>query len=959
MKQLSLFIWAALLCCCASAADFLLTENGVPKCEIVLPASATVAQKHAAKELSTFLGKISGGKAPAIVDKAGALYPITFELNKKADCADEGYIRAVTKRGIKITARHDMAILFGIYDLLKETTGIRWLYPGSDGEYYKVQPTIKVAGGKKTVNPSFPYRTLSFHSAAVQSRTTDTWDWMVRNNMRITVGPWMYKPKYGLADIIDDRAAVLHSQPDFDSMLGHGSYTKEMYASIDRMFEEHKDYFPLINGKRTKLARSAYQPCTTHPDVVKISVEGLWNVYMSPLKGTGTTFIYNNDGTGWCQCERCTALDSARDKKNGFVSNRFWHYMNALIDELYKTHKPTTPIYCIAYQNFQAPPEIPIDPRIKGAILSYNRVCYRHEINDPKCLTNPRFLEFYNGWATKGIDVIGREELAPQGNTYQPTEEIYIKLLKFYKKKGFEGNKIAIGPPDGWYRKEREAQGKIQWKSMWRHMYYNALYLWDIDADFAKIDEEINSLWYGKAWEAGMRDYLKLLRKSALEAPGCFGHGHSTPLGRNLDQPGVHEKLLKYLDAAEKAAATDPDPRALAHVKFDRQRFNQCWEKAREIYLKNYRELRSYPRTEAIKIDGVLDEYDWKNADVVTNFKSFSDATKIAKYQTYARIVYEPEYLYVAVEMMEPDTKNIKTEILKRDGAVWDDNGIELFISHPDMGNNYYQFIINAAGTVFDQRVTPGANANKAFNSSLEVKTRILSDRWVVEMKIPTAELGEKCFAGQNWKVNMMRSRKGKVYEEYETSTLSGGPPHDTGTFMGVAFSEKRSVTKGNNYEVDARLWRNGNFNEPGKFKKQYSRLNIKDGKVPSGWNLSGNDKSAFVWAPIAPGSSNYTISVTKGKITNQIKSKAKRFRLNYRYRGEGNAIFYVFRYNEKWHNLPSKLLFQLNGKHPEWANGKFEFDNPAQSDVENHVFAIIVNGSYEFDEIFLSPINE
>ncbi len=959
MKKLLLLLFCAVFCCSGlSAADFVLVENGTPKCEIVLAADATPIQARAASELSAYLGKISGGKAPAVVANKGSLYPITFAVNAKAACADEGYILNIGKGGIKITAKKELGLLYGVYNLLKESTGIRWLFPGSEGEYFKVQPTIKVAGGQKTVTPSFPYRSISFHAMAVQSRIIDTWDWMIRNGLRINAYTWAFAPKYDLARYLNERGAEPRSEPGFSCLLGRGNYNKVQEENIAKLFAEHPEYFPLINGKRTKLERSAYQPCTTHPDVVKISAQNCLDLFIEPLKGAGICFLYNDDGTGWCQCPKCTAIDTPRDKQNGYVSNRYWSYINALAKEIF-AKDPNAPIYGLAYQNFQAPPEIELDKRIKGVHLSYNRVCYRHEMDDPKCPTNPLFKSFYDVWPSKGITVIGREELARLGNDFQPLEENYVKLLKFYKKKGFGGTEIAIAAPDGWYRPEREAYGKRQWRSMWQSMYFHALYLWNIDADFDKNDEEVNALWYGKGWEGGMREFRKLLRKSAIEAPGCFGHGHSTPLGRNLDQAGVHEKLLKYLAAAEKAAATDPDPRALAHVKYDKQRFAESWEKAREVYLKNYRELRAYPRSEAIKIDGVLDEYDWKNADVVTNFKSTTDATKISKYQSYARIVYEPEYLYVAIEMMEPKTSEIMTEYKNRDGAIWEDNDIELFLSHPDMGNNYFQFIINAAGAVFDQRVTPGAKADKAFNSSIELKTKVLTDRWVVEMKIPTAELGEKCFQGQSWKVNMMRTRLLKSREDSEASTLSGGPPHDTGTFMSVSFSAKRGVTKGNLYEVDSRLWRNGNFNEPGKMLGYYKSLNIKDGKVPSAWGLGGNKSSVFAWQPITPGSNNYILSVTAGKIMNDLKAKAKRYRVNFRYRGEGNALFYVFRYAKKGNNLPSALLYKLDGEHPEWSNGKFEFDNPAQSADERHVFAVIVNGSYDFDEIFLAPIME
>ena len=156
---------------------------------------------------------------------------------------------------------------------------------------------------------------------------------------------------------------------------------------------------------------------------------------------------------------------------------------------------------------------------------------------------------------------------------------------------------------------------------MWQTMYVAAVLQWDITKDPEKVLEEANSLFFGKAWEGGMKDFRKLLITAASTTPGCFGHGHRAPIGRCLSAPGVHQKLKEYLAKAEKAAASDPDKRILKNVLKDKEFFRNLWEKERERYLKDFRELKAYPKTSAIKIDGNIDEKDWKNADVVSSFK--------------------------------------------------------------------------------------------------------------------------------------------------------------------------------------------------------------------------------------------------------------------------------------------------------------------------------------------------
>ena len=175
---------------------------------------------------------------------------------------------------------------------------------------------------------------------------------------------------------------------------------------------------------------------------------------------------------------------------------------------------------------------------------------------------------------------------------------------------------------------------------------------------------------------------------------------------------------------------------------------------------------------------------------------------------------------------------------------------------------------------------------------------------------------------------------------------------------MSVAFSMKRGISASRN-ESDSRLWKNGYFNEPGKIHSFYKNLNIKENKVPSGWVLAGGKNSMFAMEPIASGSKNYYLSVSYGKIMNDLLARSKRYRVNFRFRGEGNALFYIFRYDRKNCNLPSKIIYTLKGGQKEWKYEKFEFENPAETANERLVFAVVVNGKYDFDEIYLAPIAE
>ena len=748
-----------------SFADALLMKDGKAASHIMLSPKACIVEKHAADELAIFLGKIAKGERPAILSygKKGKGVKIHFQLVKNKKIAREGFLTKIGKKEILISAVTPVGFIYGVYDLLRKYTGIRWLTPGEDGEYFKVQKTIAIPEGSYLSNPSFPYRNISWASASVLSDKWDSYDWMMRNHLRIYDAATIFnewkqgKAKRSLKEELAKRDAILlEGGHCFSDLLGgriFGSKKKEdgtiaFRKRLRQMYIDHPERFPLINGKRTFLDGHKYQPCTTNKDVKRIMAHTLYRYVTEVCSRTpyGSFRLVNNDGTSWCQCAECRKID----RGSNLMVNRYWSFINELGSMVW-AKKPDALLNTIAYQNYEAPPkDILPDKRFASIGLSFNRICYRHRIDDPNCLTNRGYYAKYKGWQAlaekHGYTIYTYAQIDTMGNIFMPIEHIYSHDIKVYHKMGFKGLRPQLAPPDGRFGKlydKRSPHPRLQWYGMWQSLYLFGALSWDVDADHLKLLEEANRLYYGeKAWKAGMKDFRSLLNKAFLETPGCSGHGHSSPLGRCMDRPGTLENLRKYLAAAEKAAGSDPDKRALFHVQREKTLFNATWERFRKEYLINYREIKSYRKQGKITIDGVLNEQDWKNADTISGFKRcYGDAP--IRYQTFVRVTHEPENIYFGIECMEDDMKNLVEDVKKRDGAVWENNDVEIFLTHPDLGNKYYQIIVNSIGTVFDHFVSPGSPADKKFDSQIQVGIKKLKDRWVLECRIPTAPLGE------------------------------------------------------------------------------------------------------------------------------------------------------------------------------------------------------------------------
>lgn len=948
-------------------ADFTLTKKAIPTSIIVLQEDADPATKHAASELALFLGKISGGKAPEIAKSTKkGVYPVFFSLVKDPKIAPEGFALSANAKGLRIEANKPIGLIYGAYEILKKYGGIRWLVPGEEGEFFTPKPTIAVPEMPRRIhNPSFPVRSLHFNTANIDSPKFEVIDWMLRNNMRFQEGSaFLNLKRRGVAEFIAKRDPIICEGWSCFTRLHSGIITapdrKKCLADYRKMYEEHPERFPLINGKRMFLQGQDYQPCTSNPDNIKIMTKNLIaHIRQSEMDKKEARFIIlNNDNTSWCECVDCKALDDPREAQENIVSTRFWKFVNTLAENVYK-EIPNAPLTGYAYQNYQTVPlGVKPDPRL-DIMLSFNRICYRHNLDDPNCPTNKVFLDLFKDWSKLKKGIITWEEIGPNGYSYMPLETTLINHLEVYKKLGMGGTIPSVAPLHAIYTRMKNPLMPVSWYGMWQALYLLAQFEWDIDSNYDALLEEANQLYYGKAWKNGMKDFRALIAKTAATTPGCFGWGHDTPIGRCLTQPGVHAKLREYLDKAEEAVKDDP--RRLANVRRDRMLFAETWEKAHEQYVKNYRELRAYPKTAAIKIDGVIEEPDWKNADIVSNFKVKSG--QMAEIQTFARVVYEPDALYLAVEAMEPTPEKMLCNITQRDGKVWEDNVVELFINHPDMGASYFHFIVNSNGVLYDAKVTPGAMTHDvAFDGNAEWKTKISKGCWCLEMRIPTSSLGMKCFPGHTWRMNIVRVRNIKG-EKAITSSIALGAAHGVETFLPVAFVAKRTLRNVSFQEKDTRYWSNANLNEVEKKTKFPPGWTVKNGLVPKAWYLAHSAKGVLSME-LHPGSeNNYFLRTSQSRIYQLHKGKQKKFRINLTVRGKGTFAVYAYRYTRtpegnSGKGLGADLILQKKIDSDQWENFSADYEKKDANEVLAFALHAIGEGEICFDDIFVSPMD-
>lgn len=153
---------------------------------------------------------------------------------------------------------------------------------------------------------------------------------------------------------------------------------------------------------------------------------------------------------------------------------------------------------------------------------------------------------------------------------------------------------------------------------------------------------------------------------------------------------------------------------------------------------------------------------------------------------------HDGEWLYLEFHAKETDTASLKMDVVERDGPVWEDDSIELFLDPGRSEKEYWHIMINPAGTVFDEHVKDGRRDPSRDLRGLRATVLFRNDAWIVSMYIPISELADKPpAAGDRWGVNFTRNIPTGGDVIYTTwQPLTGGSFHAPASFADLHFRD-------------------------------------------------------------------------------------------------------------------------------------------------------------------------
>ena len=785
---------------------------------IVLAADAEESSQLAATEITNYVFRLTGkqvkvrgegeGKGVGAILRIGTLakFPGEVPAEAKAKLAKtektEAYWIGNDGKAMWIVGKEEVAELYGAYQFLEAKLGIRWFKAATKddpGDYVPPhRDTIAFKPFAKLREPSFTERNLDMCSAATQFPAPRSQECFLRNGYRIhTSRKWFPKGAEGVLPQIAEYYGPRVQRRTLNLGGGHLIFVN-VWPPDEQHFKEHPEYFALVDGKRVM----GRQYCYSNRELLNLAADGVIS-RLDESNGLGQYWFALWDSMhGACQCEKCVAMATPEETKLGVESTRFHTFVNVMADRIYAKW-PNADLRYLAYWTYRQPPvNVPHDPRMPVQLCLHER-CYGHDFADPTCARNAKRLAEMKEWAKIAPYLFTYEYFSATPGTYLPNELTMARDLKTYHALGLRGWKEEAQFSDSYFTTHSTPEGlqehRDRMTSCWQRYWVCGHLSWDITLDENKLLAEAESKYYGVAYPA-MRKYQELRRRLWYANRNCLGYStgdQRTPT--LLNTAGAKEELLGYLDEAEKLAGDDRI--AAGRVALDRRWLETYWIKPNDkLRAMAGKTIRAGAATSPIVLDGDGSDPAWIGAhysDDFTkgvNFSNRKAETIPPELATSVGVCQDGESLWFLITAKEPNPKAMKLRGFK-DGPVWGDDSVELFLYPPAMDNRYYHIAVNPKGEVYDAQC-PGNET--AWDLGIEAKGRILADRYVIEMKVPVKRM-HPLVNGETWRVNFARNRtvRDSITPKGCNWSLGGAGYHDTLAYRSMTIGGESLIRNG------------------------------------------------------------------------------------------------------------------------------------------------------------------
>lgn len=162
----------------------------------------------------------------------------------------------------------------------------------------------------------------------------------------------------------------------------------------------------------------------------------------------------------------------------------------------------------------------------------------------------------------------------------------------------------------------------------------------------------------------------------------------------------------------------------------------------------------------SVKIDGVLNEAFWNEAEVIQDFVMFKPDAKTLEpkgKKTVVKIAYDDDAIYVGAVLYDDAMDSIPKQIMGRDQfGNTDFFGVVLNPSNDQQ--NDFEFFVHYTGSQSDAFSNPKIGEDFSWNAVWKSQVSYTKEAWIVEMRIPYSAIRFSNQEVQTWGVNFHRN---------------------------------------------------------------------------------------------------------------------------------------------------------------------------------------------------------
>ncbi len=438
--------------------------------------------QFAAWEMAKYLEIITGGKFPVVSEtdwngKHEGIFIGSGSIPFVSGCisgrlTEQAYAVKSTGTALIIAGKSKLANLHGVYHFLEKYCGCSWPVAGERNEYVPRQNKIILENIDEIVTPDMNVRGMQLNRYDWTNFEDDDLkiiDWMTKNRMNFGMiahfEGWNKKKKLYVREAKRKRGL----------QLAIGLHSFKHWLPAEKYFKTNPEYFALIKGKRVNPEdHSGGQVCASNPDVPGLMADSV-RKFIRENPEIDVIGLGANDGpNGWCECEKCEALEPLRFSPVGYTawssrvkSKTYIHLCNSIV-ELLAPEFPGKRFAVLFYTGTLEPPDdedVKLHPGIDAILAFFERMYDRplnagvfrrdYETMDPDTPQEKRYKHYQKilkMWRkiTQGRLYLHEYYMATAStlNLPFPVHKIISEDMKYYKKLGVDGFYTQAGMPD-------------------------------------------------------------------------------------------------------------------------------------------------------------------------------------------------------------------------------------------------------------------------------------------------------------------------------------------------------------------------------------------------------------------------------------------------------------------------------------------------------------------------------